>query len=78
MKIKFEKELLLSRREEIIQECKEHRACETEFGKLIRSQGDDFYEVLLMNLGWLVEEKIIECPTSIIIPNSVTSIGLCF
>lgn len=73
--LKFEKETLISSRFEIIEMCKEHRACETEFKKLIRSYEDDFYMVLLQNFGWLVKKGIVECPTSITIPNSVISIG---
>jgi hypothetical protein len=72
--LKFERELLIANSDGIIEICKQNRALKIEFKKLIRSYDEDFYIVLLKNLWWLVQNKIVECPTSVTIPNSVTSI----
>lgn len=75
--IKFNKKELLSKKEEIIKQCKENDACKPEYERLLEAKDDNtFYEVLLMNLRWLIRKKITNCPTEIKVPNSVTKIGV--
>lgn len=75
--IKFNKKELLSKKEEIIKQCKENNACKPEYKRLLEAKDDNtFYEVLLMNLRWLIQKKITNCPTEIKVPNSVTKMGV--
>lgn len=74
--IKFEKDILLSKKSEIIKICKQSQFCERKFIEQLinaytNNNDENFYSILLINLGYIVRERIVQCPISIDIPDTV-------
>jgi hypothetical protein len=77
-KYDFDKKFILSHKEEMLEICKKKYFDFLDLAALSRAyktkNDEEFYTILLMNLGWLHREKIMTCPDSITIPNSIKKI----